>query len=92
MKSKNELKEIDIKSRVCYYHDDTINGTQINFMNILLDKKSYENNSNILYKTPVSPKILRIRFDKINGFIIFLDDEIKHLILFTYDVIKLNLL
>ena len=27
MESKNELKEIDIKNRVCYYFDDIINGT-----------------------------------------------------------------
>ena len=33
MKSKNELKEIDIKNRVCCYFDDIINGTKINFSN-----------------------------------------------------------
>ena len=38
MKSKNELKEIDIKNRVCYYFDDINNGTKIDFSNILLDK------------------------------------------------------
>ena len=43
MKSKNELKEIDIKNRACYYFDDIFNGTKINFSNILLDKKLYEN-------------------------------------------------
>ena len=86
MKSKNELKEIDIKNRVCYYFDDIINGTKINFSNILLDKKLYENISvyNISYKTPAGPKPLRIRFDKTDGFIISLDGKIKHLILFDY--------
>ena len=44
IKIKNELKEIDIKNCVCYYFDDTINGTKINFSNILLNKKLYENN------------------------------------------------
>ena len=39
MKSKNELKEIDIENRVSYYFDDIINGTEINFSNTLLDKK-----------------------------------------------------
>ena len=39
MKSKNELKEIYIENRVCYYFDDIINGIKINFSNILLDKK-----------------------------------------------------
>ena len=43
MKSENELKETDIKNRVCYYFDDIINGTKINFSNILLNKKLYEN-------------------------------------------------
>ena len=51
MEIKNKLKEIDIESRVCYYFDDIINDTDINFRNILLDKKSYENISvyNISY-------------------------------------------
>ena len=31
MKSKKELKEIDIKNRVFYYFDDIINGTKINY-------------------------------------------------------------
>ena len=43
IKSKNELKEIDIKNRVCHYFDDIINGTIINFSNVLLNKKIYEN-------------------------------------------------
>ena len=66
MKSKNELKEINIKNRVCYYFDDIINGTKINFSNILLNKKLDENTSvyNILYKTRTDPKSLHIRFDK----------------------------
>ena len=33
MKGKNELKEIDIKNRVCYCFDDIVNGTKINFSN-----------------------------------------------------------
>ena len=42
MKSKNQWKEIDIKNRVCYFFDDIINGTKINFSNILLNEKLYE--------------------------------------------------
>ena len=42
MKNKNELKEIDIKNRVCYYSDGIIDGTKINFSNILLDKKIFQ--------------------------------------------------
>ena len=71
---------------MCCYFDDIINGTKINFSNILLDKTLYENISvyNILYKTPTGPKPLCIRFDKIDGFIIALDGKNKHLILFDY--------
>ena len=35
MKSKKELKEIDIKNRACYYFDDLTNGKKINFSNVL---------------------------------------------------------
>ena len=41
MKSENELKEIDIKKRVCHYVDYIINGTKTSFSNILLNKKLY---------------------------------------------------
>ena len=37
-----------------------------------------------MYKTPTRPKPLRIRFDKIDGFIISLNGKIEHLILFYY--------
>ena len=37
-----------------------------------------------MYKTPTGPKPFRIRFDKIDEFIIFLDGKIKHLILFAF--------
>ena len=36
MKSKSELKEIGIKNRLRNYFDDIVNGTKINFSNILL--------------------------------------------------------
>ena len=64
----------------------TINGTDINFSNILLDKKLYENISvyGITYRTSTGPKTLRIRFDKIDEFIIIIDGKIKHLSLFDY--------
>ena len=63
MKYKNELKEIGIKN--------CVNSTKINFSNILLNKKLYENISfyNISYKSPAGPKPLRIRFNKIDVFI-----------------------
>ena len=87
MKSKNWLKEIDVKERVCYYFDDIFNGTKINFNSILLNKKLYENISvyNIYYKTLTGPKPLCIRFDKIDRFVIIsLDGKIKYLVLFDY--------
>ena len=67
MKSNN-----DIKTCVHYYFDDIINGTKINFSNILLDKKIYENFSvyNISYKILMGPKPLSIRFDEVDGFVI----------------------
>ena len=37
MKSKNELKETDIKNRTCCYFDDIITDTDIYFVDILLD-------------------------------------------------------
>ena len=43
MESKDELKEIDIKNRTCYYFDDIMRVIDIDFNDILLDKKSYEN-------------------------------------------------
>ena len=40
MESKDELKEVDIKNRA-YYFDDIIKDIDINFSNVLLDKKLY---------------------------------------------------
>ena len=37
----NDLKEINIKSRTCYYFDYIIKIEDFDFDNILLDKKSY---------------------------------------------------
>ena len=91
MKSKNnELKEIDIKNRFCYYFDDIINGTKINFINILLEKKLYENILvyNISYKAPTCSKPLPIRFNKKDGFIIVLHGKTKHLMLFDYGLLN----
>ena len=51
-----------------------INGIDINFSSILLDEKLNENISDFdfSYKTSTSPKPLRIRFSKIDGFIMVL--------------------
>ena len=92
MKNKSELKETDIKNRVCFYFDDIVNGTKINFSNISLNInriKSYENISvyKISYKTPTGSKPLRMRLDKINKFIMSLGGEIKQLVLFDYKLL-----
>ena len=49
---------IDIKYCVCYYFDNMINGTKLNFSYILSNEKLYENIFvyNISYKTPTGPK------------------------------------
>ena len=84
MKSKNELKEMDIKNFTCYYFDNVIIGRVIYSVDILLDKKIYEMISvyEISYKTSTGRKSLHIRFDKIDGFIRVRGSEFKHLVLF----------
>ena len=56
--NNNELNEIDIKNRTCYYFDDIINTSYLNLDNILIDEKSYENIliCNVTYKTPYGAK------------------------------------
>ena len=39
----NEFKIVSIKNRTCFYLDDIIKIEDLDFDNILLDKKSYEN-------------------------------------------------
>ena len=65
-----------------FYFDGIINGKKINFSNSLLNKKLYENTSvyDISYKILAGPKPLRKRFDKKDGFIMYLNGKIKHII------------
>ena len=66
MESKDELKEIDIKNRTCYYFNDIIRvmdrDSDFEFNDILLEEKSNkENYENILiydisYKTSTNAK------------------------------------
>ena len=58
---------------MCYYFDNIMKIEDINFDNILLDKKSYKTYENILiyeisYKIFMAAKSLRIRFDEIDRF------------------------
>ena len=61
-----------------------IKGPGIYFSDILLDKKIYENVSvyDISYKISTGPKQLRIRFNKIGGFIRVSGGEFRHIVLF----------
>ena len=58
MGSNNELKEIDFKNRMYYYFDDIMKVEDIDFDNILLDKKQQKNILiyNISHKTSVGTK------------------------------------
>ena len=41
MESTDKLKEINIKNRLCFYFDDIMRVMDIDFNNILSDKKSH---------------------------------------------------
>ena len=64
----NNLKEINIKIRTCYYIDDIVKFEDFDLENILLDEKSYQNIFvyEILYKTFIGAKLLRIKFNKVD--------------------------
>ena len=67
----NELKKARIKYRMCYYFDDKIKLEDFDINNILMDEKLYEKILiyDIAYKTLIGSKSLRIRFDKLDGFL-----------------------
>ena len=90
MESKDELKEIDIKNRTCYFFDDIMRAWDrhivSDFSVILLDEKLYKEKCesiliyDISYKTSTRAKSLRIRFDEIDGFI-KIHNGIRYLVL-----------
>ena len=63
----NEFKKAHIKNGACYYFDDIIKLEGFDLDIILTDEKSHENIAiyDILYKTLIGLKPLRIRFDKL---------------------------
>ena len=69
-KTKNEIQEVCIKNRTCYYYNGINKLEECDIDNILIDGKSPENVLiyDIWYKTLVGLKTLPIRFDKIDGF------------------------
>ena len=83
MDSNDELKEMDIKNRLCYYFDDMIKIEDFDPDNILIDKKSYENILvyNNLYKILVDSKPLCVRYKKTDGFIRVYDGT-RYLVIF----------
>ena len=99
MESKNELKEIDIKNRTCFYFDGIIRfwDRYIDFSEILLEEKLYNRKYeniliyDILYKTSTWAKPLRIRFDKIDGFI-KIDDKVRYLLILSWILINPSIL
>ena len=50
MENNDELKEIDIENRPCYF-DDIMRARDFDFGNILLNEKSYENLHENILKT-----------------------------------------
>ena len=90
-KKKIELKEIDNQNLTWYCFDVIVRvwDRDSDFSDILSDEKLYkENKESILicgfsYKNLTGAKLLRIRFNKIDGFI-EINHEVKHLVLFDY--------
>ena len=83
MDSNNELKEIDIKNCTCYFFDNIIKIEDFDLDNILIDEKSNEIILvyNILCKSLIDSKPLRIRFDEIDEVIKVYDGK-RYLVLF----------
>ena len=91
MLENNEFLKVHIENRTGYYFDDIIKLEGFDLDKILIDEISLKNIliCDISYKTLVSLKTLRIRFDKIDG-IITIYDGTRFLTLFRtkiYDVI-----
>ena len=86
----NNLKKINIKNCTYYYFDDIIKMEDFDF-DILLNEISYGNILvyNVSYKTLIGVKPLRVRDDRVYGFIRVYDRN-KYLVLFRsekYDAI-----
>ena len=67
----NGIKKISFKYCTCHYLDDIIKFEDFDLDNNLTDEKSYKNILvyNISYISLIGAKSLRIRFDKVDGFI-----------------------
>ena len=80
----DRLKETNIKNCTCSYLHDIIKFEDFDLDYILLEEKSYKNILvyNISYKTLIDSKPLRIRFDKIDGFIKIYDETTTTFVIF----------
>ena len=86
MESEDEQKEVEIKNHTCYYFDFIMRFIDIDFSDILLNKKLYKTYENTLiydisYKTFMCAKPFCIWFKKIYGFI-KIYDRIRRLVVF----------
>ena len=81
----NEFKKVHPKNRTYYFFKDIIE-LDFDIDNTLMDEKSQKNTLiyDILYKNLIESKSLRIRFDKIDGFI-RIYDKTRYLTLFGYE-------
>ena len=84
MEIKDKLKEIHTKNCTCYYFDVKIIfwDRDIDFSDILLNEKLHKQKYKNIFMT-FHAKPLRIRFDKIAGFI-KIHDKIRYLVSFDY--------
>ena len=78
------LEKVLIKNHTCYNFDDIINLENFNLDNVLIAKESRENVLiyDISYQTLIEPRRVRIKFEKIDGFISIYDGT-RYFTLFT---------
>ena len=90
--NQTKTKKNWYKNRPCYYFDDIIKIEDFNFGSILIHEKSYENilDDNISYKFLIGTKPLRIRLDKVEGFIRVYDGT-RYLVYLQYSKIWYSL-
>ena len=86
------FKRVRTKNRKCYYFDGKIKFEDFDFDNILIGEKSQENIliPGISYRTLIGAKSLRIRFDKIDGFIKAYDGTTYLILLTLKKMIRYN--
>ena len=81
-----EFGKVHLKNRAYYYVDHIIKLEDFDLANIIRNVKPYKNILiyDISYKNFIVPKHLRVRFDKIDGFIRIYDGT-RYLTLFGFE-------